>query len=165
MLLQQKTISSFDSFFTSLKRYLIFKKPFPKKWEKDIYLHHFFFLRGNLHARLIRVFMVRSSFFRNSIGEYSFLLNKKPEKPSPLELDYSIVSWHFREIKCPGNEQLFRSAAIVDVTSNRHHRLHPGLPLLCHRTGASRVSYQEILQIRRKGNRCHLTSVKMVYTG
>lgn len=42
MLLQQQTISSFDSFFTSLKRYLIFKKPFPKKWEKDIYLHHFF---------------------------------------------------------------------------------------------------------------------------
>ena len=57
MLLQQKTISSFDSFFTSLKRYLIFKKPFPNQWEKNIYLHHSFFFCVTIYTRAKSVFL------------------------------------------------------------------------------------------------------------
>ena len=57
MLLQWKTISSFDSFSTSLKRYLIFKKPFPNQWEKNIYLHHSFFFCVTIYTRAKSVFL------------------------------------------------------------------------------------------------------------
>ena len=95
-------------------------------WQFTRALNHFFF-------------MVRSSFFRNLKGEWSFLLNKKPEEPSPLELDYSIVSGHFRKINVP------ETNSFSDQALNQTSRL--------------------IDIIDRKRNRCHLTSVKMVYTG